>query len=458
MTLTLYLSALRRARPRQLAARALRPVNRRRAGRQPVGPFTPLEGPQALWLSAAFDPSGIEPGPERLRRFHAAYAEDFRVLDELVEPARNADTWHPYVVSTRAGNWIAAMSLRAELATKAAVDSLRQQLAFVDANVEEDVLGNHVIRNARALVLGGAAFGDERLLEHGRALLERELPEQILADGGHYERSPVYHLVVLRDLFELHATGAVDLTRWLEPMRAFAAALVRPDGAPALFNDGGHDLAPKLDLPEPPGGLSVFPDTGYVVYRDVRTWLAFDCGPPAPDFLPAHAHADALSFQLWSDGRPLLVDPGSYTYEPGADRDWFRSTRAHSTLSLDGRNQYELWGAFRSGPLPDVRLLRADPGRTEASVAARGVRHVRVLEWDAAEIRVHDQVEGAGVHDVASRLVWAPNVAASAEPESSKETGWVAERFFDRVPTRISVQHVKGPLPLNLDWRIPRLQ
>jgi hypothetical protein len=458
VTIALYLSALRRARPRQLAARALRPVNRRRAGRQPLGTFRPLEGPKALWLSPAFDPSGIEPGPERLRRFHAAYAEDFRSVDELREPPRNSDTWHPYVVSTRAGNWIAAMSLRPELARKPAVESLRRQLAFVDANVEEDVLGNHVIRNARALVLGGAAFADERLLDHGRALLERELPDQILADGGHYERSPVYHLVVLRDLLELHATGAVDLTPWLDPMRAFAAALTRPDGAPALFNDGGLDLAPKLELPEPPYGLSVFPDTGYAVYRDIRTWLAFDCGPPAPDFLPAHAHADALSFQLWSDAGPLLVDPGSFTYEPGADRDWFRSTRAHSTLSLDGRNQFELWGAFRSGPLPDVRLVRADPGQLEATVAARGARHVRLLEWDANEVRVRDRVEGTGVRDVASRLVWAPGAAATAEPEARKEDGWVAERFFERVATRISVQHVRSSLPLDLGWRIPRLQ
>jgi hypothetical protein len=83
---------------------------------------------------------------------------------------------------------------------------------------------------------------------------------------------------------------------------------------------------------------------------------------------------------------------------------------------------------------------------------------VRELEWDTDEVRVRDRVEGTGVHNVTSRLVWAPNVAATAEPESSEEAGWVAERFFERVPTRIAVQHVKGSLPLHLSWRIPRLQ
>ncbi len=62
-----------------------------------------------------------------------------------------------------------------------------------------------MIRNARALLLGAAAFGSAGLLDAGSALLERELPEQVLSDGGHYERSPVYHLIVLRDLLEVEA-------------------------------------------------------------------------------------------------------------------------------------------------------------------------------------------------------------------------------------------------------------
>src|SRR5262249_53246851 len=132
------------------------------------------------------------------------------------------------------------------------------------------------IRNARALVLGGAVLGDPSLRRHGEQLLRRELPEQILADGGHYERSPAYHLVVLRDLLEIRHAGRNDwLDEPVERMRRFAAGLSRPDGAPALFNDGALDLAPPLDLPEPERGLSVFPDTGYVVLRQDGVWLAF---------------------------------------------------------------------------------------------------------------------------------------------------------------------------------------
>lgn len=446
----LYASALRRARSRQLVARAFRPVRRRRSAPLPRGQFQPLEGALDLWRSPAFAPSGIEPGPERLRRFHSLYDEDF----EIREPPPDRDARHPYVVSTRAGNWIAAMSLRPELATPQAVDSLRRQIAFLERNVEYDVLGNHVIRNARALVLGGHAFGDERLLERGRALLERELPEQVLRDGGHYERSPVYHLVVLRDLLELAAVGETWLEGTIEPMRRFAAALARPDGRPALFNDGSLELAPELELPGPPPGLSVFPETGYAVWRGERLWLAFDCGPPAPDFLPAHAHADALSFQLWWDGRPVVVDPGTYTYEPGPDRDWFRSTRAHSTVTVDGRDQFELWGAFRSGPLPRVELLGAGDGWAEAAVTANGVRHVRHVAWKGGEVRIRDRLEGSGRHALESRFAWAPDPPEGVRVDPAgleSARGWVSESFGKRTPTRVSLLCAQSGLPAELD-------
>lgn len=438
------------------------PLRRRRSGSRPAGRFRPLEGPLELWRSPAFARSGIDPaGPERLRRFHAHYGED--VLDAarrgeavtVAEPARGRDAWHPYVTSTRVGNWIAAFSLRPALAAAAAIESLRAQLAYLERNVEDEILGNHVIRNARALVLGGHAFGDERLLDRGRRLLERELPDQVLADGGHYERSPVYHLVVLRDLLELLAAGETWLAEPVERMRTFAAALTRPDGRPALFNDGGQDLAPQLELSVPPAGLSAFPETGYAVWSGDGIWLAFDCGPPSPDFLPAHAHADALSLQLWWDGRPLLVDPGTFTYEPGPDRDWFRSTRAHSTVAVDGRDQFRLWGAFRSGPLPRVDLLEASEATLAAAVEHDGVRHERRITRGTGELEIHDRVEGRGRRLVESRLVWAPGPpVVEVEPTAVDEPSWLAERFYERVATRASVRRAQAVLPFEDGWVI----
>jgi len=450
-------------------------LRRRQLGAGAPPPFRPLDGPAVLWRSQAFESQRLAgSGSERLRGFHAHYGEDVlaaaragdaqraaRLLADWIErnPPRRGDAWHPYTISTRAGNWTAALSLVPELEAQAVRESLWRQLVVLGRNVEDDVLGNHVIRNARALVLGGAAFGATAMLERGVELLERELPVQVLPDGGHYERSPVYHLVVLRDLLEIAAATAVPgLDAAIERMRSFAAGLARPDEAPALFNDGGLDLTPSLELPEASAGLSLFADTGYAVLRTPRVWLAFDCGPPSPPYLPAHAHADALSFQLWVDGRPVVVDPGTFTYEPGAERDWFRGTRAHSTVAVDG-DQFELWGAFRSGPLPRVELLEASDDELAAVVTGRtGVRHERRIRLDAGELTILDRLDGGGRRIVETSLPLAPGVSLAAKPIGSgpakTERRPFSERFYERADADALVVREERSLPAELGWTI----
>ena len=488
-----YAHALRASRSRQLASRLKRPASRRRFPRPSgQGPFRSLE--PGFWQSPAFAHADEVAGPgevrllgksfafpptdwslaaePRLRRFHLQYGDDvlgwarrgeLRAAHDglaawiVANPPRRGDAWHPYPLSTRVGNWVAALSIAPELASGDVVASLRRQLAFLERNVEDDILGNHLIRNARALVLGGVALDGGALLDRGLALLRRELPEQVLSDGGHYERSPVYHLVVLRDLLEVRAaTGEDWLDEPIERMRRFAAALTRPDGNPALFNDGTLDLAPRLDLPEPAAGLTVFPETGYAVMREGTVWLAFDCGPPAPRFLPAHAHADALSFQLWNGQQPLVVDPGTYTYEPGELRDWFRSTPAHSTVALGGRDQFELWGAFRSGPLPPVRLVSTSP--LEAEVLLGNRRHRRTLHLDGQRLVVDDLVDGRGSELVLSSLPLAHGAEVDVRPvgsgELSRRDGWLAETMFEREQIAIVRSEAHVELPAQAGWSI----
>lgn len=477
----LHLHALRAATPRQLRARALRPLRRRRfPSGSPPRTLRPLSAAESLWRSAAF---ALTPPPDastRLGRFHRQYGDDVleaarqgdaeeaaRLLATWIEahPPRNHDAWHPYPLSTRMGNWIAAITLLPELATENVSQSAWRQLQRLAHNVEDDILGNHVIRNARALVLGGCAFDAPDLTRHGIDLLRRELPEQVLADGGHYERSPAYHLVVLRDLLEIEAASPHPwLRETIERMSTFSAAIQRPDGAPPLFNDGTID-APRLNLPEPPQGMTVLEPSGFVVVREGEMWLAFRCGPPAPAFLPPHAHADALSFQLWWRGRPVVVDPGSSTYEQGATREWERGTRAHSTVAIDGRDQFRVWGAFRSGPLPDVHLLYARDGAVEASVTMRGpLRHVRRLEWDAraGEVAVHDLVEGRGRHQIESRLIWAPAPPAVEVgvlgAGRRDETVWIAERHGERLESTATLAFTECELPAALGFRVRCLE
>ena len=354
-------------------------------------------------------------------------------------PPRNDDAWHPYVASTRVANWVAAASLDPDVGP-AVADSVRVGLARIAANVEDDVLGNHVIRNAKALVLGGVAFADPSLVRRGGALLARELPRQVLSDGGHYERSPAYHLLVLRDLMELRPF--VDVEDAVGRMIRFASGTARPDGRPALFNDGGIDIAPVLELPAPSEGVAVFEETGYVVVRDGDVWLAFDCGPPSPPYLPAHAHADGLSFQLWLDGRPVAVDPGMPAYEAGPERDFLRSSAAHSTVAV-GAGQFEPWGVFRAGALPAVRLVAAGRGELIGHLRdARGVEHRRHIRITEGLIEIQDELAGVGGRPVLSTLVLdaAANPQVKAAGAVTREHRTLSERFAERRPAVALVQ------------------
>ena len=477
----LYLHALRVAELRQLGARVARPVRRRRFPAATRASLTPVAGGVEFWRSPAFaradlvagdgevdvlgasvrfPPADWElPGEPRLCRFHLQYGDEVlgwarqgdvgRAREAVAawidaNPPRPGDAWHPYVVSQRIGNWVAASSLAPELATAELAGSLARQAAYLSRNLERDVLGNHLIANARALVLAGRALEDDALLARGLAVLRGEVPRQVLSDGGHYERSPLYHDLVLRDLLEIrHATGTGEHDDAIARMSVFSSALRRPDGLPAPFNDAMLELAPELGLPPAGPGTAVFEETGYVVVRTGATWLAFDCGPPSPAFLPAHAHADALSIQLWHDGRPVVHDPGTFTYEPGAERDWFRSTRAHATASAGGRDQFALWGAFRSGPLPRVRLVSTSPLVAEASYG--GIRHHRELALTASELTIADRMSGTDV--VEARLPLETRAGIDAD---EWESAWLSERLFERRELPVAVRRYQG----EGDWLI----
>lgn len=92
-----------------------------------------------------------------------------------------------------------------------------------------------------------------------------------------------------------------------------------------------------------------FSEGGYYVLggAPVEAKIIFDCGPLGFESIAAHGHADSLSFTLDAYGKQFLVDPGTYTYVADDPfRDYFRSTSAHNTVAIDGKDQSKIAGAF----------------------------------------------------------------------------------------------------------------
>jgi len=351
-------------------------------------------------------------------------------------PFGQGDAWRPYPAALRAWSWC---GLYRDLVAGTDIDAdFRRELAahagFLRRHLETDVGGNHLIKDLKALVGLGVFLGQPALLGRALRLLTAQLAVQVLADGGHYERAPAYHCQVLADLIDvaglLSAAGHAPvpaLTQAIARMRRWLGRVLGPDGALPLLNDGYQVPGPLLTalrpLPPSPAPLVVLPDTGLVRATAGDWHLLADVGPPCPDELPAHAHADTLGCLLHVAGTPLLVDTATSTYAAGRDRDYERSTAAHNTLEIDGQDSTEVWGAFRAGRRARVAGVKAAErdGRITAAAAHDGYRrlpgrprHRRTWTLTADGLEVRDQVTGTGEHALTVR--WHLDPAAVIRP------------------------------------------
>ena len=123
----------------------------------------------------------------------------------LENPPAKGKGWDPYPTSLRLTNWI-KWSLSGHCLSSEAKQSLFIQTRWLARRLEWHLLGNHLFVNAKALVFSGLFFAGpeaQKWLTKGIKILSKEIPEQILPDGGHFERSPMYHALALEDMVDL---------------------------------------------------------------------------------------------------------------------------------------------------------------------------------------------------------------------------------------------------------------
>jgi uncharacterized heparinase superfamily protein len=328
---------------------------------------------EKLWLYNLhyFDDLNAERASERCD-WHSA------LIDRWVKenPPRHGIGWEPYPTSLRIVNWI-KWGLAGNALTDAVSASLAIQARWLMKRLEWHLLGNHLFANAKALVFAGCFFQGpeaESWLARGLKILERELPEQILADGGQFERSPMYHALALEDVLDLNNVFRAFPAALPDPWRGLVAglpemagrmefwlaAMCHPDGEIAFFNDAAMGIAPspdrltayahRLDLPQAPlpgEGVTHLADSGYIRVQRGPVVALLDVAPVGPDYLPGHAHADTLSFELSLYGRRVLVNSGTSVYGTGPERQRQRGTKAHNTVAVGGCDSSEVWGGFR---------------------------------------------------------------------------------------------------------------
>lgn len=383
-------------------------------------------------------------------RWFQALVEDWLSQVTLEEAETRRFGWRAFNLSIRSVVWMQQVAVRRQSLDMRLLNrmarSLARQMIYLERHLETDLRGNHLIKNIKALLWAGRCFmGSDatRWRELGEKWLARELGEQILDDGVHYERSPSYHCQVLADLVECRQTlGAGGLRDELDEaiarMGKAMVCLAHPDGLVAQFNDGGLNSAYRPEQihrvlggdSSSPDGIFELPNAGYFGRRSDDEYLIVDCGKLAPDYLIGHGHGDILSFE-WSLGsKRFVVDQGTFQNLGGERRAMSRSTISHNTVSVAGVDQGDFYGAHRCGRRPNVELVSFQRLNGGFRLVGRhdGFRHLEGSPWhrrvftsEPGKLAVEDHIDGAKA-DGYGRLLFHPDCNIQVRGNSARIT------------------------------------
>jgi Heparinase II/III-like protein/Heparinase II/III N-terminus len=321
----------------------------------------------------------------------------------------------PYPLSLRGMNWIQFLC-KHRLQAPNLHETLAAQYEALYDQIEYHILGNHLLENAFSLLWGAYFFRSEKYFSLAKKIFEQELPEQILPDGAHFELSPMYHQLMLGRLLDVlnliqhNVWPQQSVTQLYQSLKKYASLMCGwlenigfINGDIPLFNDAANGIAPSSkSLFDYAKRLSVQADrrplgqSGYRKWTSLKSELLVDIGDIGPGYLSAHAHNDQLSFVLWVQQQPWLVEVGTSTYQEGQRRQLERSVKSHNTLQVNDLEQSELWGSFRGGRRAKVQILTDKPDQIVAErkgyLTANGL-HRRTWQMSEGRIEISDVVQ-----------------------------------------------------------------
>lgn len=375
-------------------------------------------------------------------------------------PPGRGNGWEPYPLSLRIVNWIKFFSSTGTQ-QEDLMDSLANQIRWLDKRLEYHLLANHLWANAKALVFAGFYFGGpegDQWLDKGLSILSSELQEQFTDEGAHFERTPMYHAIVFEDLLDLIHFGSYGtvadsdlIENWKQRaslMLTHLNFLLHPDGELAFFNDTTMGIAlPASSLiryaeqlgvrveqyNQPNNGSKINVDDkpciGFTRIQSSKATVFFDTGNIAPSYQPGHAHAESGCFELSLGSGRVFVNAGISTYEVSDLRHRQRSTSAHNAVEIDGRNSSEVWAGFRVAKRATVSNRAIYINSDFASVAVnhdgyssffRSIELKRNIELSNHHLKITDAINGPFKTAVAHYLL---HPSASIEVYESKVEG-----------------------------------
>ena len=371
--------------------------------------------------------------------------EDASLLLDFIDSIESVkDGLEPFPISLRGINWIKFLT-KYEIKDKKIDDSLYAQYYILMNNLEYHLLGNHLLENGFSLLFGAYYFQDENLYEKAKEILTKELDEQILDDGAHFELSPMYHQLMLFRVLDcinllignsLLVISDEEQLEFRELLLGKAQVMLQwlnhisyENGDIPLLNDSAKKIAPttnelnkyakRLEINQSQITNHKLQNSGYRKVKKENYECIIDIGEVGASYIPGHAHADTFNFELYikspitNHKSPFIVDTGLSTYNIGKQRDYERSTKAHNTVEINRENSSEVWGGFRVGNRARVIELIENIDQIKATHDGYrkrfGVLHTREWVCEEDKIIISDSLNKES--DAAVRLYFHPNVS-----------------------------------------------
>lgn len=336
-----------------------------------------------------------------------------KLIDEFIDSIGcNSTGFEPYPLSLRIINWIKFIIYH-QISEEKYKNILWTQVQLLTKQKEYHLLGNHLLENGFALLFGAYYFNNGSIYKQAKNILLKELDEQILDDGAHFELSPMYHclmtyrvmdcynLIICNPLFDQELK--LFFKNKAESMLSYSQKISYSNGHMPLINDAAYGVAPlnaDLSLYASSLGLTIqetkLSQSGYRKLVNDVFELCFDVGKVGPSYQPGHAHADTLSFELYIHNRPVIVDTGTSTYEVNEIRFYERSTCAHNTVTINRENSSQVWAGHRVGERAKTKIIEDNDSCIIAShdgyFKRFGSYHRRGIRLGESEIIIEDNV------------------------------------------------------------------
>ena len=384
---------------------------------------------------------------------------------------------------------------------------------------------NHLIGELAGLFVGSSCFDfwPECSVWRNLAqkLLEREIRLQVGEDGVDREQAMSYHLFTMELFLLAFAIGRNSKRAFssgygqrLRGMAGFLDAMATSSGDLPVYGDSDDargflfsegesalevttqlagllfdepqwlrlrntatqaaralvpDLLASVDRRSPATAhRDIFPDAGLACVRthDESVRLLMDFGPLGYTSIAAHGHADALSLWLAIENEYFLVDAGTYAYHSHPEwRTYFRSTAAHNTACVDGRNQSEMAGRFLWSLKANARLLRFEKNSEQATIEAEHdgyqrlpdpVTHRRAVRFDCAtgNVSIDDYFRCAGSHQVELFFHMHEEAAVADLCDGNAKIDWRGRRIiFSSPDCKGRWEIIRGSETPRLGWR-----